>query len=146
MKHSRASRNRRRARFPGESRPPAVVAVTADCLGLAAGARLPSSAAPPHRHQPRRREPTDGADPMKPSRTPETRAARPFPAEGARLPKWRWVVAIAATCVGLAAAALSPAVDRRTAEPAAGHARAVALDGLLATTADVPAGVRRCCP
>jgi hypothetical protein len=80
------------------------------------------------------------------SRTPGTGVARALPVRAARPPRWRWVVAVTAGCVGLTAAALTPAAGRGTAEPVSGHARGVALDGPLATTADVPADVRRCGP
>jgi hypothetical protein len=76
------------------------------------------------------------------SRTP----ARAGPAGAGRPARWRWVVAVTAGCVGLTAAALTPAADRGAAAPVSGHARGVTLDGLLTTTAYVPADVHRCCP
>ncbi|WP_410574298.1 hypothetical protein [Amycolatopsis sp. cmx-4-61] len=62
-------------------------------------------------------------------------------------PPWRWVVALAAGYVALAGTSFSPTFDRRAASPvtsamAAGKAHGIAVNGRIATTADVRSGTR----
>jgi hypothetical protein len=69
--------------------------------------------------------------------------AAPGGAEPVRYrPPWHWVVALAAGYVALAGTFFSPTFDRYAAPPAtsavvAEKARGVAVDGRIATTADV---------
>ncbi|MEU5260671.1 hypothetical protein [Amycolatopsis sp. NPDC021455] len=62
-------------------------------------------------------------------------------------PLWRWVVALAAGYVALAGTSFSPPFDRHAAPPAtsaaaAGRAHGVAVNGSVATTADVRSDTR----
>jgi hypothetical protein len=57
-------------------------------------------------------------------------------------PSWRRAVAVLAGYLVLTGSSLSPAAHRDTATPAPGRAHGVAVDGQVATTADVRSDVR----
>jgi hypothetical protein len=70
-----------------------------------------------------------------------------FPAEAGPAPRpwWRRPVVVVAACVALTSASFSPSLDSnapvRGAAPT-GHSQGIAVDGRIATGADVRSGVR----
>jgi hypothetical protein len=57
-------------------------------------------------------------------------------------PSWRWGVAVLAGYLVLTGSSLPPAAGRSAAEPVPGRAHGIAVDGRVATTADVRSDVR----